>query len=193
MVQDVSNSSKDKGDRAEREAVPVLVELAGDLVDVHKAKRNLGAGRKEDESDLSLFTDVAIQVKFWANLGQSIREAAADVVVQAGNVGKPMGVGMVKIHNVRAGQVRWLACVTDEAHWPTEELAGPVHDFALVSKMVTWLRTDTAPYGFMAYPRERRFARLTSGAQPVLVAPLEAWVAAFRTYREQVASVTRIA
>lgn len=193
MVQGVSNPSKDKGDRAEREAVVALVELAGDLVDVHKAKRNLGAGRKEDESDLSLFTDVAIQVKFWANLSQSIREAASGVIVQASNVGKPLGVGMVKIHGVRGAGVRWLACVADESHWPVGELAGPVHEFAMVSKMVTWLRTDTAPYGFMAYPREQRFARLTSGGTPVLVAPVEAWVAAYRSSRSGLASVTRVA
>ena len=193
MVPGMSSKSKTKGDQAERDAVAVLVETAGDLVDTYQAKRLLGAGRKQDESDLLVFTDVAIQVKFWpADISGSIREAASGAIAQAGNANKPIGLGLVKFPNARNGSLRWMACVPAEQYWPGGQVDAAVYEFKMVSTMLTWLRTDTPPFGFLAHPREQRFARLTSGAETVLVAPLEAWVTAFREYRSTLASITRI-
>src|SRR6478735_12765266 len=60
--QGVPNTNKRKGDRAEREAVAVLCELAPDLV-VARPQRLLGAGRREDTGDLWVFPGVTVQVK----------------------------------------------------------------------------------------------------------------------------------
>ena len=186
----MANANKSKGDQAERDAVDALVALDGDLVDVHKAERLLGAGRKEDESDLKVFRDVAIQVRFYPNAGTNVavRTAAADAMVQAANAHKPLGLGLVKYPNARAGSLRWLACTRDETQWPTGAVPIEPYEFTMASKLFDWLRTDIPPYGFLAHPREHRFARLVGrGADPVLIAPLEAWVASYRQHRAQTA------
>lgn len=205
----VRNPSKAKGDRAEREAVAELVSLAPDLVSVHNPQRKLGAGRAEDTGDLWVFHDVAIQVRSYdtSRLGIAIRSAAVDAVVQATNAGVPYALGMVPIPGSRKGTVRWLACGLDwpdSGPTPDSRTDGPLVDlrdgpcrqpveFRQVGRAITWLRNDDGPYGYEARPREARVARLPQITGPwtagdtrgggVLVAPVEAWITAFRRAR----------
>jgi hypothetical protein len=178
----MANASKRKGDKAELEAVRVLVDLAPDLAR-SDAMRMLGAGRKEDVGDLRVFDDVAIQVRCYAAtaIGTAIRSSALDATVQADRGRNPFALGMVPIPGARKDTVRWLACVQT---WPTAGLIAPPLlepvEFALVSRAIKWLRDDTGPYGYRPYPREQRVAHLTGSGAPVLVAPIEAWMAAYR-------------
>lgn len=176
----MANSSKNKGDRFEREAVPVLVDLLPEFA-LPKAMRHLGAGRAEDVGDLYVLADAAIQVKAWKDMGAGIRAAAAGSVIQAGHGDKDVALGMVPILGTRKDQVRWLACVTPD-RWPLP--VEPVAEFALVSKALKWVRTDEAPYGFRAWGRLERIGLLAGTGEPTLIAPIEAWAAAYRAARE---------
>lgn len=176
----MANSSKSKGDRAERESVSMFLDLCGDLC-VPKAKRMLGAGRSEDVGDLHVFPDVAVQVRNYAlsSIGTAVRSSAKDAIAQAGHGDMPFGLGLVPYPRARAGTVRWIAAV-EPGMWPGD--TGPgihVAEFATVTKALDWVRADEPPYGFLAHPRERRIGLLTGGAG-VLIAPIEAWVAAYR-------------
>lgn len=172
----MANSSKDKGDRFERESVPVLVNLLPEFA-LDKAMRYLGAGRKEDVGDLYVLPDAAVQVKAWDNMGGAIRTAVAGSVVQAGHGDKEYALGMVPILGARAHQVRWLACVAP-GRWPVP--VEPVAEFALVSKALKWVKDDTGPYGFRAWDRLERIGLLGGPGEPALIAPIEAWAAAYR-------------
>lgn len=189
----MANPSKDKGDRAEREAVEALKALAPDLV-LPKAMRMLGAGRAEDTGDLYVFPDVAIQVRSYKmeSLGSAIRSSAKDSVAQAGHGDMTFGLGLVPYPRARAESVRWLACVQQ---WPVDLPVDPI-PFAMVGKALGWLRDDHGPHGYMAYPREQRIAVLAGGSTaPVLISPFEAWVAAYRATRTattQVGSVSAL-
>lgn len=178
----MANPSKAKGDRAEREAVFMFTELCGDLC-VTKAMRMLGAGRSEDVGDLHVFDDAAIQVRNYkmSSIGSAVRSSAKDAVIQAGHGDKDFSLGLVPYPGARAGTVRWIACV-DPSSWPGDFDVDALHvaEFATVSKILDWVRADAAPYGFIAYPRTERVGLLTGGSGPVLVAPIEAWVAAYR-------------
>lgn len=176
MFQGMGNSSKDKGDRFEREAVPVLVDLLPEFA-LAKAMRHLGAGRKEDVGDLYVLEDTAVQVKAWKEMGAGIRAAAAGSVVQAGHGDKRFALGMVPVLRARAHQVRWLACVAP-GRWPVH--AEPVAEFALASKALAWVRTDEAPHGFRAWDRAERIGLLAGPGEPALIAPIEAWAEAYR-------------
>lgn len=184
----MANSAKAKGDRAELEAVRVLLDLVPDLC-VPKAQRMLGAGRREDVGDLHVFSDVAIQVRNYAmpQLGTAIRSAAADSFVQAGNapVRLDFALGMVPVPRAQATSVRWLATTLPD-QWPggtpVSQSRHPV-EFPTVSRMLTWVRDDEGPYGYEARPRMSRMALLTGPGQHVLVAPIEAWLADYRIAR----------
>lgn len=172
----MANSSKNKGDRFEREAVPVLVDLLPEFA-LPKAMRHLGAGRAEDVGDLYVLADAAVQVKAWKDMGAGIRAAAAGAVIQAGHGDKDIALGMVPILGTRKDQVRWLACVTPD-RWPVP--VEPVAEFALVSKALKWVRTDEPPHGFRAWDRLERIGLLAGPGEKTLIAPVEAWAAAYR-------------
>lgn len=172
----MANSSKDKGDRFEREAVPVLVNLLPEFA-LPKAMRHLGAGRKEDVGDLYVLPDTAVQVRAYNDPGKGIRSAASDSVIQAGHGDKDFALGMFPILRTRAGQVRWLACVAP-GRWPVP--VEPVAEFALVSKALKWVRDDEGPYGFRAWGRLDRIGLLAGPGEPALIAPIEAWAHAYR-------------
>lgn len=179
MFSGMANPQKQKGDRAEREAVAELVSHVPDLV-VLDAQRKLGAGRKADTGDLAVFVDVAIQVKSMARLGTALREAAAGAATQAARARVSFALGMAPVPRARKGTVRWLAACLE---WPDVHLAGDeVARFASLDKLIEHLRNDG-----IGIPRERRVAMLVrAGADPVVVAPIEAWLAAYR--RERTAS-----
>lgn len=178
----MANASKQKGDQAERDAVALIIAAVPDLVNVLKPQRALGAGRKEDTGDLHVFTDTAIQVRKYRakDIGLAIRSSARDSVIQAGHAGAAHALGMAPIHNARAGSVRWLACVTP-GHWPIP--VEPVAEFSMASKAVAWLRDDTGPHGYQAWPREQRIGLLAGPGHSSLIAPIEAWFNAYRTAR----------
>jgi hypothetical protein len=187
----MANSAKSKGDRAEREAVELLKTLLPDVVN-HGAKRELGAGRKEDIGDIvRVVPETVIQVKSYAAsaMATGLRTAAVGSAMQLENAiaqGYPMrfSVGLVPIPGAgKNGAVRWLATCTN---WPVElplrliEHGGPVR-FTSAAKLTAWMRDDMGPHGYMAFPRTERIA--THGlslTDTVLVAPIEAWIAAYR-------------
>lgn len=175
----MANSSKDKGDRFERESVPVLVDLLPEFA-LPKAMRFLGAGRKEDVGDLYVLPDAAIQVKAWSNMGGAIRTAVAGSVIQAGHGDKEYALGMVPILGARTTQVRWLACVAP-GRWPVP--VEPVAEFALVSKALSWVKDDKGPYGYRIWDRLERIGLLAGPGEPALIAPIEAWAEAYRQAR----------
>lgn len=183
----MANSAKNKGDRFELAAVAYLLENAPDLVSVMKPQRMLGAGRKEDVGDIHVFKDVAIQVRALANLGQAIRSSATDSVTQAGHGNLPHALGMVPVPRARKEQVNWLAAVSPD-RWPLP--IEPVAEFAIVSKALAWVRADEAPYGFRAWPREERIGLLAGPGSPALVAPMAAWLNAYRISLAQGATLT---
>lgn len=172
----MANPSKDKGDRAERESVALLLDLLPEYCR-DKSKRFLGAGRLEDEGDLYVLPDAAIQVKFWDNISAAIRTSAHASVVQAGHGEKEYALGLVKISGARANQVRWLACVAP-GHWPVE--TEPVAEFAMASKALKWLKDDAGPYGYRVWNRLERIGLLAGPGDPAIVAPIEAWAEAYR-------------
>lgn len=184
------NASKRKGDEGEREAVVLLKERMPDLANP-KAKRELGAGRLEDIGDVTrVLPQAVIQVKKpkASRLGDDIRAAAKGATRQFENAlaeGYSMRfcTGMVPIPNAsKSGAVRWLAaCET----WPLAladlPLAEPVR-FSAVAPMIAWLKDDAGPYGYRAWPRETRIATFGKSADDsVLVAPIEAWLEAYRS------------
>lgn len=177
MVLAMVNSSKAKGDRAELDAVRMLLAAAPDLCH-DNAKRMLGAGRAEDVGDLYVFPDVAVQVRNYAMaaIGQAVRSSAEDSVAQAANGRVPFGLGLVPFPRARPGSVKWLACVS---RWPGALPIEPI-PFALVGRALAWVRDDAGPHGYMAYPRESRIAALGGPGTPVLIAPVEAWLVAYR-------------
>jgi hypothetical protein len=175
----MGNSSKNKGDRFEREAVPVLVNLLPEFA-LAKAMRHLGAGRAEDVGDLYVLPDTAVQVRAYSDPGKGIRSAAYDSVIQAGHGDKEVALGMFPILRTREGQVRWLACVTPD-RWPVP--IEPVAEFAMVSKALAWVRADEAPHGFRAWDRLERIGLLAGTGEPTLIAPIEAWAHAYRQAR----------
>lgn len=180
----MANPSKAKGDRAERDAVKYLLETVPDLC-MPKSMRKLGAGRAEDTGDLYVFADVAVQVRAYkiTSIGAAVRSSALDSVVQAGHGDLDFALGMVPYPRARPGTVKWLACTTPEA-WPVPLTVEPV-EFGLISKALAWVRDDT---GQVARPD--RVALLKSGsAAPVLVAPIEAWLDAYRSTRTSVLPV----
>lgn len=180
----MANPQKAKGDKAERDAVALLKDMVPDLCRVG-AQRMLGAGRKEDVGDLRVFDDAAIQVKCFdmKYLAGGLRQAALGAEAQQQNAiaqgdDTPFALGMVPIpRQPTTGAVRWLATVTE---WPTDLPIEPVR-FTVVSKLVTWLKDETGPHGYLAHPREHRIAAYgLSLTDTVFVAPIEAWLAAYR-------------
>jgi len=163
MFPGMANSAKDKGDRFEREAVPVLVELLPEFA-VTKPMRMLGAGRKDDVGDLHVLADAAVQVKAWDNMGGAIRTAVSGSVIQAGHGDKEYALGMVPVQGARVHQVHWLACVAP-GRWPVP--VEPVAEFGMVSKALAWVKDDEGPYGYRVWDRQSRAGHLIRAHSPL--------------------------
>jgi len=167
------NSSKNKGDRGELEAVRVCLALAPDLL-VPRAMRMLGAGRREDVGDLKLLPDAAVQVKNCADLSAALRQAAVGAQRQARHGQMDFALGLAPVPRARATSVRWLAACL---FWPDDTLA---HDeiarFGNPGAAVAHLRNEN-----LGVPRDRRIAIVERrGTDTIVVAPIEAWFAAYR-------------
>jgi hypothetical protein len=77
---DVTNSSKRKGDKAELEVQALLRDHLG-----VPARRALGAGRIDDMGDIDGVPDTVIQVANWASLDRAVREKLPDLERQQAN------------------------------------------------------------------------------------------------------------
>lgn len=166
------NPNKTKGDRGEREAVRTLVQMAGSdaLLD---ARRKLGAGRRDDMGDLDVLPGVCIQVRCLADVTVALRTAASDAFVQAGRSGALFALGMVPIPRARKSAVRWLASACE---WPALIPDDEIRVVGVTSAAIRHARSET-----LGVPRRRRVAIVRRSDTPDLyVAPLEAWVEAWR-------------
>ena len=175
----MTNTKKGKGDRGEREAVTVLLELLppalGDLADrllEKNPQRKLGAGRAEDTGDLWVLRDCAIQVKNMADINGALRTAAIGAQIQAGHGLLDHALGMSLIGGARVGTVRWLAsCI----FWPVDLDEDCVAVFGDPTRAIRHLRNDQ-----IGVPRRRRIARVErAGKETIWMAPIEAWVVAY--------------
>ena len=168
----MANNNKLKGDRAEREALEVICGLAPDLV-VARPQRLLGAGRREDTGDLWVLPNVTVQVKLRADPAHAIRLAAVGAAVQAVRAGSVFAVGLVPIPGARSAAIRWVACCSV---WPGQPPA-EVAPFRSITRALQHVRRDdsTAP------PRTNRLALVErASTAALLLAPLEAWLHAYR-------------
>lgn len=166
------NRMKDKGDRAEREALAMLKDVAADLL-VENPMRQLGAGRKDDIGDLHVFPDVAVQVKACSDstIRAACRAAATGATVQASRLLAPVALGLVKVPGARGSAVKWLACVE---LWPTDLDEDRVTPFgSAVAKAIDHAKSGQASPAHI-------FGR---GADPYLIAPLSVWLDDYRARR----------
>lgn len=164
------NANKNKGDRAEREAVDALVALSSGLQLTPLQMRALGAGRKEDTGDIHVFPDVAVQVKNYAasRLNAGIREAAVGALRQAGNGLLPYHLGMTVIPRARKDGLRWVASAVE---WvapvePEATVANPVAALELVKK---------SPLSLVLVSRK--------GTEDIVVSSLNRWMDDYRTMK----------
>ena len=88
----VTNRSKDKGDRAEREVQALLRSLLG----MDSIRRALGAGRKDDVGDITGVPHTAVQVADWASPLRAIDTKLPEVEAQRLNAKKRFGVLFIR-------------------------------------------------------------------------------------------------
>ena len=104
----MTGPSKRKGDRAELEAQAIWHDLLG-----IRARRKLGAGRKDDMGDLDLIPDTVVQVCDWKDAATAVRLKPLECEAQQARAGALFGVTMVRL---RGGQ--WRFVLTPE-QWAT--------------------------------------------------------------------------
>jgi hypothetical protein len=177
------NASKNKGDRAEREAVEVLKELASDLV-LPNAMRKLGAGRREDTGDLHVFSDVTIQVKSLKNPVDALRAAASGALVQSERAQTRWHVGMAPLPRARKNGIHWL-CVTSE--WPTSPI-GLFPQFGTTGTAIEYIRSDSK---FITVIPTERLAMVTrQGKGSLFIGSVDAWIDGLRAARSMADSLS---
>lgn len=94
------NASKQKGDRAEREAAALLTETTK-----YTVKRRFGAGATLDESDLYGIPGFAVQICDWANKTDALRQKPPEADQQAVNALAAYAVTGIRL---RGGDYRWV-------------------------------------------------------------------------------------
>lgn len=165
----MANPSKDKGDRYEREGVEDLIRICPDLL-VPKPMRALGAGRKDDEGDLRVFPDCAIQVKAYGKsyISKAVYDAAEGAARQGVNAMHPYSIGFVLVPNARRiGAVRWI---TVGYEWPVEH--EPVKHSSAVAAFA-WIKAQ-GPDARVTAVVERK------GSPRVFLGSLQTWLPAYR-------------
>lgn len=88
----MTSPSKRKGDRAELEVQALLREHLG-----VPARRQLGAGRKDDVGDIAGVPDTVIQVANYANVTTAVREKPRECEVQQQRAGATHGATFVRL------------------------------------------------------------------------------------------------
>ena len=96
----MTNSAKNKGDRAERELAALLHDLLG-----VNARRKLGAGRLDDEGDIDGVPDTTVQVADWQNVASAVRVKPPECVQQQARAGTTFGVTAIRL---RGGEWRFV-------------------------------------------------------------------------------------
>ena len=104
----MTNSSKQKGDAAERECAQLIAELTG-----HPARRKLGAGRADDTGDIDGVPATVVQVANWADTARAVREKPNGAEAQRVNAGATFACTWVRF---RGGL--WRVVLTPE-QWAT--------------------------------------------------------------------------
>lgn len=100
----MANSSKRRGDRAERELCGLLSDLTG-----YNVRRALGAGRKEDVGDAFGLPGAVIQIADWKDVVRAVREKPLEAEYQRENAGVDLAWTYVRL---RGGV--WRAVQTPE-------------------------------------------------------------------------------
>jgi hypothetical protein len=180
----MANSSKAKGDKAEREIVALLVAATPDLC-VEKPERMLGAGRRDDIGDLRVYPDATMQVKAYKVVSEGLRAGAAGALDQQMRAGQPFAVGFTPIPRAPVGdwsKVRWLAAAYD---WPVptvgERPTTETFQAASLAKAIAWLRD---PAGDV--PIAERVVELVRTGMPTMwVGSVQSWVADYRLATDQ--------
>ncbi len=88
----MSNPSKAKGDRCEREVQGILRDLLG-----VPARRKLGAGRQDDMGDIDGVPDTVIQCASIARLNVAVRQKPLDCETQQARAGATFGATFVRL------------------------------------------------------------------------------------------------
>lgn len=87
----MTNSAKDRGDRAEREVQGLLRDLLG-----VPARRKLGAGRLDDTGDIEGVNDTVIQVASYIDIARAIREKLPACVTQQARANATFGATFIR-------------------------------------------------------------------------------------------------
>lgn len=106
----MTNSSKQKGDAAERECAQLIAELTG-----HPARRKLGAGRADDTGDIDGVPGTVVQVAWWPKKGplRAVREKPLEAEAQRVNDSATFACTFVRLHGGA-----WRVVLTPE-QWAT--------------------------------------------------------------------------
>jgi hypothetical protein len=94
----MTGSSKRKGDKAELEVQAMLRDHLGVM-----ARRELGAGRKDDMGDISGVTYTTIQVVNWRDVAAAVRNKPLEAERQRENANQPYAATFVRL---KGGQYR---------------------------------------------------------------------------------------
>jgi hypothetical protein len=100
----MTSPAKAKGDNAEREIAVVLADLTGFPV-----RRALGAGRHDDQGDLTGVPGTVLQVANRADALRAVREKPLEAEVQRGRAGAIFAATMIRL---RGGA--WRVVMTPE-------------------------------------------------------------------------------
>lgn len=87
----MTNTAKNKGDRAEREVQGLLRDLLG-----VPARRKLGAGRADDMGDIDSVPDTVIQVAAYNDIARAIAEKVPGCVEQQQRAGATFGATFLR-------------------------------------------------------------------------------------------------
>ena len=88
----MANPSKRKGDRAELEVQALLRDHLG-----VPARRQLGAGRKDDIGDMAGVPDTTIQIANYKNVTTAVRKKPEECVEQQARAGTTHGATFVRL------------------------------------------------------------------------------------------------
>jgi hypothetical protein len=94
----MTGSSKRKGDKAELEVQAMLRDHLGVM-----ARRELGAGRKDDMGDISGVPYTTIQVVNWRDVAAAVRNKPLEAERQRENANQPYAATFVRL---KGGQYR---------------------------------------------------------------------------------------
>jgi hypothetical protein len=111
----MTNSSKRRGDYAEREAAAILADLLG-----YPMRRKLGAGRHDDQGDLDGMPATTVQVAAWGDALRAVREKPLDAEQQRTRAHSTFAVTMIRL---RGGVWRVVLTPDQFATWAREALA----------------------------------------------------------------------